>query len=155
MCAKGLKLVSRHKIFCKLLNEVGLEGAKKRMGYHPSSVRRLMSDERTWIYLMILIDETASKLGLSKAEELKKLQKMIDDPNIPGSSRIAAQQKLVEWLHAEPDAIKGGFMAIQAPYQLEEAIPKPPQLEEPKREDRDTSYGVGEEHSKDEGSSVT
>ena len=117
------------------------------MGYHPSSVRRLMSDERTWIYLMILIDETASKLGLSKAKELEKLQKMIDDPNIPGSSRIAAQQKLVEWLHAEPDAIKGGFMAIQAPYQLEEA------KEKALPESTDTSPEVGEEQP-DKGSTL-
>ena len=65
MCAKGLKLVSRHRAFVKVLNEEGLAEARRILGYCDSSVRRLMADERTWEYLVIIRDEMASRLGLS------------------------------------------------------------------------------------------
>ena len=133
----------------RFLESRGLEEAKRLTGYCDAQVKRIFHDERTWIYLMILIDETASKLGLSKAEELKKLQKMIDDPNIPGSSRIAAQLKLVEWLHAEPETIKGGFLAVNVPYALEEATEKA--LPAPK----DTSPEVGGEQTGEDTTSDT
>ena len=100
MGRKGVKssgeLSTRCKIFLDTWIILGYEIACKRSGYSKNQIWRIVHDPRAKVFMSEKFKEIAEEEGWSLKEELKELKRMIKDPRIPGSSRIAAQERFCD-----------------------------------------------------------
>ena len=92
--SKGL--TERCRIFLELIVLEGYYKAKERSGYSRHHIWRILKDPRARAFMSEKFKEIAARQGWTQEQELLDLKKMIKDPSIPGSSRIAAQERFVD-----------------------------------------------------------
>ena len=90
------ELTGRCRIFLELWIIQGYKIARELSGYSNRQIERILKDERAKAFMSEKFKEIAARQGWTQEQELLDLKKMIKDPSIPGSSRIAAQERFVD-----------------------------------------------------------
>ena len=101
VCSKELS--GRCRVFLETWIVEGYQEAKERSGYSSMQISRIIHDPRSKEYMSNKFKEIAEKKGWSYERELEELKAMIKDPRIPGSSRIAAQERFCDRFKDDPD----------------------------------------------------
>ena len=135
------ELSPRCRIFLEVWILEGYQVAKDRSGYSAMQISRIFKDPRSKAFMDNKFKEIASKKGWTYEQELEELKKMIKDPRIPGSARLAAQERFVDRFKDEPDSLNA--LASYEVFKLTK--PKEAKLLQSRGEDEEDSSNEGAE----------